>query len=59
MREHVDVDASTIVTGTKSINDVSQLIIEHIFQVASGSEVAAEMNHYDKSIGIYTTGPTV
>lgn len=59
MREHVDVDASTIVTGTKSINDVSQLIIERIFLVASGRKVAAEMNHYDKSIGIYTTGPTV
>jgi len=59
MEEHVDVDASTIVTGTKSINDVSQLIIERIFRVASGSKVAAEINHYDKSIGIYTTGPTV
>jgi len=59
MREHVDVDASTIVTGTKSIDDVSELIIEHIFRVASGRKVAAEMNHYDKSIGIYTTGPTV
>lgn len=59
MREHVDVDASAIITGTKSIHDVSQLILECIFQVASGKRVAAEINHYDKSMGIYTTGPTV
>ena len=59
MREHVDVDAGAIITGTKSIHDVSQLIFECIFQVASGRKVAAEINQYDKSVGIYTTGPTV
>ncbi len=59
MREHVDVDASPIVKGTKSINDVSKLIVDRILRVASGKEVAAELNSYDSSVGIYTTGPTV
>jgi len=59
MREHVDVDAGAVITGKKSIHNVSQLILESIFQVASGRKVAAEINQYDKSVGIYTTGPTV
>ena len=59
MKQHVDVDASTIVKGTKSIHEVSREIIECIFETASGRPVRAEKNRYDKTLGIYTTGPTV
>jgi len=59
MKEHVDVDASTIITGAKSINDVGQIIAERVFETGSGKKVAAEKSRYDKSIGIYTLGPTI
>ena len=59
MKEHVDVDASAIIEGTKTIKDVGQEIIDRVFEVASGEEVAAERNEYDKTIGIYTLGPTI
>ena len=59
MAQHVDVDASVIIKGTKSINEVSRGLIECIFEAASGRPVCAEKNHYNKTIGIYTTGPTI
>jgi altronate dehydratase large subunit len=59
MAQHVDVDASAIIKGTKSIQEVSQEIIEYILETASGRRVCAENNRYDKTMGIYTTGPTI
>jgi len=59
MKEHVDVDASAIIEGTKTIKDVGQEILDRVFEVASGKKTAAERNQYDKTIGIYTLGPTI
>jgi altronate dehydratase large subunit len=59
MKEHVDVDASSIIEGTQSIKEVGHMIADRIMDVASGQAVSAETNRYDRSIGIYTVGPTV
>jgi len=59
MAPHIDIDAGGIVSGEKSIGDVGSEIIEKILAVASGERSAAERLGYDKSIGIFTTGPTI
>jgi altronate dehydratase large subunit len=59
MREHVDVDASTIIRGIKNVDEVGRIIAETVLEVASGKKVAAEISQYDKSTGIYTVGPTI
>lgn len=59
MKEHVDVDATSIIEGTQSIKEVGHMIVNRIMDVASGQAVSAETNRYDKSIGIYTVGPTI
>ncbi|UCF90968.1 MAG: UxaA family hydrolase [Desulfobacterales bacterium] len=59
MKEHVDVDAGAIIKGTQSIQGVGRSIIQRVLRAASGEQVAAEIHQYDKSIGIYTRGPTI
>jgi altronate dehydratase large subunit len=59
MAQHIDVDASAIIQGTASIPETGRTIREKILRVASGEEVAAEKSRYDRTIGIYTLGPTV
>jgi altronate dehydratase large subunit len=59
MREHVDIDAGSIIEGKKTISDLGHSIVSKIMEVASGQITAAENNQYDKSIGIYTLGPTL
>jgi len=59
MREHVDIDAGSIIEGKRTISDLGHLIVNKIMDVASGEKTAAENNQYDKSIGIYTLGPTL
>jgi altronate dehydratase large subunit len=59
MAQHVDLDASAIIQGTASIPEVGRSILERILRVAEGEEVAAEKSRYDRTIGIYTLGPTV
>lgn len=59
MCQHVDVDAGPILSGEKSIRDIGEEIIKKVLNTASGEKVTAEINAYDKSVGIYTTGPTI
>lgn len=59
MKEHVDVDASSIIEGTRSIKEIGLMIVDRIMDVASGQVVCAETTRYDRTIGIYTVGPTV
>lgn len=59
MSGHVDVDAGRIITGSRTIKQVGEEITEWVYEVASGREVAAERQKYDRSVGIYTLGPTV
>jgi altronate dehydratase large subunit len=59
MCQHIDVDASPIISGEKSIKIIGEEIITKVLNTVSGEKVKAELCGYDKSIGIYTTGPTI
>lgn len=59
MQEHIDVDASGVLTGTTSLPDVEEKIITKIIKVSSGQKVQAEKLKYDQTAEIYVTGPTV
>ncbi|MCE5282504.1 MAG: UxaA family hydrolase, partial [Deltaproteobacteria bacterium] len=59
MGQHIDVNASPIISGEKSIRAIGEEIIKKVLETASGARSQAEINAYDKSIGIYTTGPTI
>jgi altronate dehydratase large subunit len=59
MFSHIDVDAGQIVLAKKSLRAVGEEIIQKVLDTASGALVTAEINGYDKCIGIYTTGPTI
>jgi len=59
MSQHVDLDVSPVINGDIPINDMGERIFDYTFEVASGREVAAEKSRYDRTIGIYTLGPTV
>jgi len=59
MSQHVDIDVSPVVNGDMPLPDMGKRIFSHLFTVASGQKVAAEKAHYDRTIGIYTLGPTI
>jgi len=59
MTQHVDVDASPVINGDMLLQEMGKRILIHVFEVASGREVAAEKSRYDRTIGIYTLGPTI
>jgi altronate dehydratase large subunit len=59
MREHIDIDASGITLGERSIQEIGEVIAKEALEVASGKPVAAERLRYDRSIGICAFGPVV
>lgn len=59
MQEHIDVDATSIVLGKESVDSVGRRIWQEMLEVAGGKKTRAESLGYDKTIGIYTTGPSV
>ncbi|MGB9698912.1 MAG: UxaA family hydrolase [Thermodesulfobacteriota bacterium] len=59
MQEHIDVDASGVLTGTLSLVDVKEKIMTKIIKVSGGQKVQAEKLKYDQTAEIYITGPTV
>ncbi|MGQ9693899.1 MAG: UxaA family hydrolase [Thermodesulfobacteriota bacterium] len=59
MQEHIDVDASGVLTGNLSLAQVKEKIITKILKVSSGQKVQAEKLKYDQTTEIYITGPTV
>ena len=59
MREHIDIDASGIALGERSIQEIGEAIAKEALEVASGKPVAAERLRYDRSVGICAFGPVV
>ncbi|HPP37493.1 MAG TPA: UxaA family hydrolase, partial [Thermosynergistes sp.] len=59
MREHIDVNASGITLGERSIQEIGEAIAKEALEVASGKPVAAERLRYDRSVGICAFGPVV
>ena len=56
---HIDIDVSSIIEGKESILEAGKGIFEEILKVASHKRTKAEILGYDKSVDIYTTGPTI
>jgi altronate dehydratase large subunit len=57
MSDNIDIDASSIILGEKTINQVGQEILEEIVAVANGKLTKAEsLGH--REFGIYKIAPT-
>ncbi|KPK90540.1 MAG: hypothetical protein AMJ94_09075, partial [Deltaproteobacteria bacterium SM23_61] len=59
MKDHIDLDASGVLTGQTTIDEVGQRIYAALLAVGSGKKVKAETLKYDQTVEIYTTGPTI
>jgi altronate dehydratase large subunit len=59
MKDHIDLDASGVLTGQTTIDEVGQRIYDALLAVGSGKKVKAETLKYDQTVEIYTTGPTI
>ncbi len=59
MKDHIDLDASGVLTGQMTIDEVGQKIYDALLAVGSGKKVKAETLKYDQTVEIYTTGPTI
>ncbi len=59
MKDHIDLDASAVLTGQTTIDEVGQKIYDALLAVGSGKKVKAEILKYDQTVEIYTTGPTI
>jgi altronate dehydratase large subunit len=57
MSDNIDIDASSIILGEKSIDEVSREIFQEMIEVANGKLTKAEsLGH--KEFGIYKIAPT-
>ncbi len=59
MKDHIDIDASGVLTGQTTTAEVAQKIYAALLQVGGGKAVKAETLKYDQTVEIYTTGPTL
>ena len=59
MKDHIDLDASGVLSGETTIDEVGQEIYDSLLAVGSGRKVKAETLKYDQTVEIYTTGPTI
>lgn len=62
LKEHIDVDVSTIVKGEEDAEKAGDRILDEILKVASGKKVKAELLDYDRNgvnSNIYTVGPII
>jgi altronate dehydratase large subunit len=59
MKEHIDIDASGVLSGASTIEKVAEMIYTDLLSVASGQKVKAEKSGYDQTVEIYSTGPTI
>jgi altronate dehydratase large subunit len=59
MKEHIDLDVSGILQGTDSIPRAGREIFAAMARAAGGKKTKAEALKYDRTVEIYTTGPTL
>jgi altronate dehydratase large subunit len=59
MKDHIDMDASGVLTGKMTIEQAARKIYDALRSVGSGKPVRAEILAYDRTVEIYTTGPTI
>lgn len=59
LRDHVDVNVSSILEGTETLPGAGKRIFEEILEVASGRKTKAEISGYTKAMDIYMIGPVI
>jgi altronate dehydratase large subunit len=59
MAEHIDLNVSGILQGTQTIPRAGEEIFAAMARVAGGRKSKAEALKYDRTVEIYTTGPTL
>lgn len=59
LRDHMDLNVSSIMSGKSSIAVQARRILEKIMAVASGELTKAEISGYTKAMDIYTIGPVI
>ncbi len=59
MKDHIDLDLSTVAEGEETLREAGERIFEEIVSVASGTITRAEVFGYDNSMDIYMKGPVL
>ncbi|MBN1428483.1 MAG: UxaA family hydrolase [Anaerolineae bacterium] len=59
LRDHMDMDVSSVMEGEETLPDAGKRIFREILQVASGMLTKAEISGYTKAMDIYTVGPVI
>jgi altronate dehydratase large subunit len=56
LSEHIDVDVSSVISGSETLEEAAEKIFEKLIKVASGEKTRAEILGYDKTMNIYVMG---
>ena len=59
LRDHMDIDVSSIMEGIETIPDAGQRIFQEMMEVASGKMTKAEIYGYTKAMDIFVVGPVI
>jgi len=59
MSDHIDLDLSTVIDGTLTIEAAGQKVFRELLAVASGGKTKAEILQYTNSMDIYMRGPVI
>jgi altronate dehydratase large subunit len=59
MRDHMDVDVSSIIDGSESLFAAGKRLFREMAETASGRLTRAEITGYSKSMDIYMQGPVI
>lgn len=59
LRDHMDLDVSSVMEGAESLTDAGDRIYRAILEVASGKLTKAEISGYTKAMDIYMVGPVI
>ncbi|NWF56575.1 MAG: UxaA family hydrolase [Syntrophaceae bacterium] len=59
MKDHIDLDASGVLSGQTNLDEMGRKIYDSLLAVGGGKKVKAETLKYDRTVEIYTTGPTI
>ena len=59
LSDHIDLDVSDIMSGTKGIEEEGERIFHELINVAGGKRTKAETLGYVNSMDIYMTGPVI
>lgn len=55
----MDINAGTIITGEKSVEEVGEELFAKLVRVLSGETCKGESIRYSKTMDIYTLGPII